>query len=157
MKKIKIPAKTIDKDVDIIVSGIDNVRVSLANCCSPVFGDDIIGYITKGKGITVHKTNCHNLSTLEIRTVPVAWNDTTTKRYLTNLLVYSNTRDNHMADMIQKMSMQDISVDSFQTIHKTDTITYQISIHVKGLDNLNKLIIELDKLPYIQKIERLMR
>ena len=157
IKKIKIPIKSIDKDVDIIVSGIDNVRVALANCCSPVFGDDIIGYITKGKGITVHKTNCHNLSTLEIRTVPVEWNKTTTKRYLCNLLAYSNTRDNHMADIVQKISMQDVSVDSIGNIHKTDTITYQLSVYVKGLENLNKLMLELEKLPYIHTVERLMR
>ncbi|WP_289478855.1 hypothetical protein, partial [Klebsiella pneumoniae] len=65
-KVVKINSKTID--ADIIVSGIDKVKVNLANCCNPVYGDPIIGYITKGNGITVHRMNCHNLEMLEDRT-----------------------------------------------------------------------------------------
>jgi len=157
IKKIKLPARILDRDVDIIVAGIDNVRVNLANCCRPVFGDDIIGYITKGNGISVHRTNCHNLSTLEKRTVSVDWNETTNKRYLSSVIIYSNTRENHMIDMVQKISMLDISVDSFHTINKTDTIIYEVSVYAKSLDNLNRLIIELNKLAFVDNVERLMR
>ena len=69
IKNVKINNKLID--ADIIVSGIDKVKVNLANCCNPVYGDSIIGYITKGNGITVHRMNCHNLEMLEDRTVEV--------------------------------------------------------------------------------------
>ena len=58
-KVVKISTKS--NDADIIVNGIDKVKVNLASCCSPVYGDEIVGYITKGNGITVHRINCHNL------------------------------------------------------------------------------------------------
>ena len=71
-KVVKAPPK--NPDTDIIVSGIDKVKVNLANCCNPIYGDDIIGYITKGNGISVHRKSCRNLETLENRIVPVNWN-----------------------------------------------------------------------------------
>ena len=46
---------------DIIVAGVDEIKVTLANCCTPVKDDEVIGYITKGNGIVVHRTNCHNI------------------------------------------------------------------------------------------------
>ena len=61
-KVVKAPPK--NPDTDIIVSGIDKVKVNLANCCNPIYGDDIIGYITKGNGISVHRKSCRNLETL---------------------------------------------------------------------------------------------
>ena len=79
-KIVKITSKQIE--ADIIVAGIDKVKVNLANCCNPVFGDEIIGYITKGNGISVHRANCHNLAMLDNRTVSVSWNKDTTKETL---------------------------------------------------------------------------
>ncbi|MBR2678821.1 MAG: bifunctional (p)ppGpp synthetase/guanosine-3',5'-bis(diphosphate) 3'-pyrophosphohydrolase, partial [Bacilli bacterium] len=93
-KKIKITERS--KDADIIVSGIDKVKVNLANCCNPVFGDPIVGYITKGNGITVHRINCHNLESLDDRIVEVNWNNNINKRYLTCLLVHTNDEKNYM-------------------------------------------------------------
>ena len=144
-------------DADIIVSGIDKVKVNLANCCCPVFGDDIIGYITKGNGITVHRTNCHNLEMLETRTLEVHWNTNVNKRYLTNLLIYSNSHENHMLSLIQTISNMNVSVDSIKTMSKTDAILYEASVYVTGLEQLTKLIALLDKQPYVDHTERMMR
>ena len=62
-----------DKQADIIVAGLDKVKVNLANCCNPVYGDEIIGYITKGNGISIHRVSCHNLDVFDNRTVEVNW------------------------------------------------------------------------------------
>lgn len=154
-KVVKVSSKSID--ADIIVSGIDKVKVNLANCCNPVYGDPIIGYITKGNGITVHRLHCHNLSMLEDRTLEVKWNDNSNKRYLTSLFIYTNTTENHMLDLMQTVSMLNVNVDSMNTVNKVDKITYEINCYVTGLEQLNKVILGLEKSSYVEKVERVMR
>jgi len=156
-KVAKVGNQNIDANADIIVSGIDQVRVNLAQCCNPVFGDDIIGYITMGNGISVHRSNCHNLASLEERNVEVSWNESFNKRYLSSLLISTTDVSNHMLDLIQKMSMLDIPVDSIHTINKVDGAIYDAQVYVRNLDHLNKLMTELQKQPYIEKIERVQR
>lgn len=154
-KVVKINPKNID--ADIIVSGIDKVKVNLANCCNPVYGDQIVGYITKGNGISVHRINCHNLSMLEDRTLEVSWNDSSNKRYLTYIIIYTNTNDNHMLDLMQVISMLNINVDGIKTVSKVDKIIYEVSCYVTGIDQLNKMILSLNKRDYVDNVERAMR
>ncbi len=154
-KVVKVTSKSID--ADIIVSGIDKVKVNLANCCNPVYGDQIIGYITKGNGISVHRLNCHNLETMHERTLEVLWNDNTNKRYLTSILIYTNTTDNHMLDLMQTISMMNVNVDSMNTVNKVDKITYEVNCYVTGIEQLNKVILALEKSQYVEKVERVMR
>lgn len=154
-KNIKITSS--NTDADIIVTGIDKVKVNLANCCNPVYGDEIIGYITKGNGISVHRINCHNLEMLEDRTLEVVWGSNSNKRYYTSLVVYTNTSDNHMLDLMQSISMLNISVDEIKTISRVDNILYEVGCYVTGLEQLNKAIMTLNKANYIDKVERVMR
>lgn len=156
-KIVKIAPRQID--ADIIVSGIDKVKVNLANCCNPIFGDEIIGYITKGNGISVHRRNCHNISMLENRILSISWNQESKldKRYLTLLLIYSNTHENKMAELVQKTSMLNINIDSIKMANKSKEIVYELGVYVKGIEHFNKLVLELEKQTYIDKVERLMR
>ncbi len=154
-KVVKISPKS--TDADIIVSGIDKVKVNLANCCNPVYGDAIVGYITKGNGISVHRLSCHNLEMVDDRTLEVSWNDNTNKRYLTSLLVYTNTIDNHMLDLMQTISMLNVNVDSMNTVNKVNKITYEVNCYVSGLEQLNKVVVALERSSYIEKVERAMR
>ena len=159
-KVVKMAPKTnFDSDTDLIVSGIDKVRVNLANCCNPVFGDDIIGYITRGNGISVHRSNCHNISMLDDRMVNVKWNELSNKekRYLTSLVIYTDDLDNRMADIVSKTSMMNINIDGIRTIGKEKGIVYAIDVYVRDLEQLDKLLMEYNKLTYIIKVERLMK
>ena len=154
-KVVKVIPKNID--TDIMVSGIDKVKVNLASCCSPVYGDEIVGYITKNNGITVHRISCHNLEMLEDRTVPVSWNTNTNKRYVTYLLIYTKDNDNHMLDLIQTISMMNVSVDGIKIINKGEKSMYEVACFVTGLDQLDKLLMTLNKNKYIEKTERAFR
>lgn len=155
-EKIKKPiAKA--SDADVIVDGIDKVKVNLANCCNPLPGDEIIGYITKGNGISVHRNHCHNLEFLENRIVPVHWNQATNEKYLTSIFVYCETKDNKLLEVLQKMSMFDIHVDRFVTMQRGDTTVYEIDLYVRSLDHLERVFKELEKLEYVKRIERAMR
>ena len=154
-KVVKVSPKSID--ADIIVSGIDKVKVNLANCCNPVYGDEIVGYITKGNGISVHRINCHNLDMLEDRTVDVAWNDNTNKRYECSILIYTDTIDNHMLDLMQSISMLNINVESIKTMSKADKNVYEVNCYVTGIEQLNKMLLAINKNTFVEKVERTMR
>ena len=158
-----VPAPKVTKisnssiDADIIVDGIDKVRVNLANCCCPVYGDEIVGYITKANGITVHRINCHNLDMLEDRTLDVHWNTNVNKRYLTFLLVYTNDGENRMLDLVQTISTMNVSVDGVKTVNKGDRNIYEVACYVTGLEQLDRLILVIKKHSYIDRVEREIR
>ena len=154
-KIVKIADK--DIDADIIVSGIDKVKVNLANCCNPVFGDPIVGYISKGNGIKVHRLHCHNLEMLEDRTLDVKWNTNINKRYMTSLLIHTNDSNNHMLDLIKLISSINVNVDGIKTMGKAEKIIYEVECYVTGLEQLNKLILSINNYEYVEKVERTMR
>ena len=154
-KVVKVPKKYVD--ADIVVSGIDKVKVNLANCCNPVYGDPIIGYITKGNGISVHRLNCHNLESIEDRTLEVVWNSNTNKRYLTCLLIYATDNENHMLDIVQCASIINVGVDEIKTINREDKAIYELNCYVTSVDHLNKLMVALNKNKYIEKVERAIK
>ena len=154
-KKVKITEKS--KDADIIVSGLDKVKVNLANCCNPVFGDPIVGYITKGNGITVHRINCHNLESLDDRIVEVSWNSNINKRYLTRLIVHTDDEKNYMLDLVQAIAAYNISVDGIKIMNKGEKSSYEITLYVTSLEQLEKLIMTLNRNKFVDKVEREMR
>lgn len=156
-KPKKVILKPIDNNSDIVVAGIDKVKVNLASCCDPLPGDEIIGYITKGNGISVHRKNCHNLEYLDNRTVMVNWSSKTNDKYETVILIHTDTTDNMLMEIMQKLSIFDLHVDRFLTIHEKIGIAYEVTMYVKDLTYLQKVVTELEKLSYVSKIERLSR
>ena len=159
-EKEKIKKNYVSKelpDSDVIVGGIDKVRVNLANCCNPIPGDEIIGYITKGNGISVHRRNCHNLDYLDNRTVLVEWNHNIDKKYETTIHVICKSKDNKIVDIIQKLSMLDVNVNRFFTINDEKNEIYEIDLFVKDLKHLDKAFIELQKFSFVKSVERVMR
>ena len=105
----------------------------------------------------MHRINCHNLEMLEDRTLEVCWGNNINKRYLTSLLVYTNDSSNHMLDLMQAISMLNVSVDEIKTINRGDNAMYEVGCYVTGLEQLNKVIMTLTKSSYVERIERVMR
>lgn len=157
-KPVKKPIiKQTDSNSDVVVAGIDKVKVNLANCCNPIPGDEIVGYITKGNGISVHRKECHNLEYLDNRTVSVSWSDNTKDKYETSILIHTKNESNNLIEVIQKLGMFDIHIERFITLRQKDEMIYEVDLFVKSLEYLNKVFREVEKLSYITKIERLMR
>ena len=145
----------IENDADIIVSGIDKVKVNIANCCHPVMGDDIIGFITKGNGITVHRSICHNIGDISDRCVEVTWNNQNKgHKYLTNLIIYSNETKSYMLDIMQNISMHNVNVVEFKTINSHGQLIYDVSLYVTDNLHIDKIINSLNKLKFITNVER---
>ena len=104
---------------DIIVEGIDSLKVNVANCCQPIPGDHIVGYITKGNGISVHRMSCPNMEQVEERVISVHWNETVSKKYHTSLLIEAENTKNVLLDIISKTSSGEIIVDSINTLKRS--------------------------------------
>lgn len=156
-KKVTPISKEINTNNDVVVGGIDKVKVNLANCCNPVPGDEIIGYITKGNGISIHRKDCHNLEFLDNRTVKVEWNEVTNKKYTTTINIYSKSKNNNLMDILQKLNILDIHIDRLISFAKDDQLVYEIDMLVNDTKHLEKAFIELKKLSYITNIERVIR
>lgn len=140
---------------DILVEGNDNIKVNLSGCCKPIPGDKIIGYITKGSGITVHRLNCLNVANLNDRLIQVKWNNDSTKKYFTDLIIHTNTSDN-LLDIITKASLNNIIIDSISTINKSEYKVYRLTVLVENVEKLNKFMVDLSNLSFTLKVERLL-
>ena len=153
-KEIKLKPVPKNRDTDIIVEGIDKIKVNISNCCNPLPGEDIIGYITKGNGITIHRRNCPNLYNREERIIDVSWNDSINNKYLATIMVYSKVNNNALLEIMQKATVSNISIDSMKTINKVDGVLYELDIWVKNLEQLNNFMRDLNNLSYIDNVER---
>ena len=94
---------------------------------------------------------------LEDRTVEVKWNEKSNKRYLSYLLVHTNDSENHMLDLVQTISMMNVSVDGIKIMAKGEKSIYEIACFTTGLEQLDKLILTLNKNKFIEKVEREIR
>jgi len=148
--------RQINNKNDILVEGMDDIKVSISGCCKPIPGDKIVGYITKGSGITVHRAICQNVSDLRERIISVRWNNDKVKKYFTDIIVHTNTSDN-LLDIITKASLNNIVIDSISTINKSEYKVYSLTVLVEDLEKLNKFMIDLSNLSFTLNVERLLK
>ena len=142
---------------DIIVEGIDDIKVNIASCCKPIKDDEIIGYITKGYGITIHRINCPNVSELQERFISVRWNSNTSKKYPTTLLLKLLDSKNMLFDIIAKTTNRNVVVESINNIKNNECYTCELTISVDNLEQLNKFINDLESIPNMLSAERLIK
>lgn len=150
-----ISKKKQEVDSDILVENMSSIKVTISGCCKPIPGDNIIGYITKGAGITVHRSNCINIMDLDERLINVKWNDNLNKKYPTDLLIYTN-EDDILLDIITKASSNDVVIDSIFTLNKSSLKVLSVTVLVKNIDVLDKFCKDLYNIGSVVKIERQM-
>ena len=153
-KVLKYSSKTMEASGDIIVDGMDDLKVSFGGCCTPVKGDDVVGYISKGNGITIHRRNCHNICNLNERIINVHWNDNASKKYVTNVIIYTDKKDNLLLDIISKTTSMNVGVKSVNTINNTDYNAYDLDILVDDKETLDRYMNVIGQLPFVTSIER---
>lgn len=150
-----ISKKKQEVDSDILVENMSSIKVTISGCCKPIPGDNIIGYITKGAGITVHRSNCKNIMDLDERLINVKWNDNLNKKYPTDLLIYTN-EDDILLDIITKASSNDVVIDSIFTLNKSSLKVLLVTVLVKNIEVLDKFCKDLYNIGSVVKIERQM-
>ncbi len=138
---------------DIIVAGTDDILVTIASCCKPVKGDKIVGYITKGEGIQVHKHDCINIKTSN-RLIDVEWNMASDTSYLTDLTIKVVKGKNQLLDIITKASQKDVYIESVKTIEDIDYTTFNVTIKTTNSEQLEMFINDLKSLPFLITVER---
>lgn len=138
---------------DIIVGGMGDILVNIAKCCKPVPGDKIVGYITKGEGITVHRCDCLNIRDND-RLVEVAWNINSESLYLTDMTIEAINTKNYFTDILAVFTKRNIQIDTLKTKELDSSYLYDVTLKVKNREDIEKLIIDLENLPFIVKVRR---
>lgn len=141
----------------IIVEGLERAKLHLGNCCQPVYGDEISGYISKGNGIIVHRVTCPNVEKASPeRFINVYWDkDFSGRIFDTTLKIIALDRRNLVADMINILNGCNVTIASVtSTKNRTGDCMAKFKLQVSGLNDLNNAILNLKKIPEIYQIER---
>lgn len=142
------------------VLGVGNLLTTIANCCMPVPHDDIIGYITKDRGVSVHRTDCKNIIHLKDkeqgRLIEVEWGDTDIHNYPVNLLIHANDRHGLLSDITRTLSDDKINVIAVNTISnkKDQTARMAVTIEIRDLQQLTRIIEKLAHLRNVIDVRR---
>ena len=138
---------------DIIVDGCDDILVNIAECCHPVKGDEIIGYITKGYGVSVHKKTCKNLKGIDTRLISVSWNNDSDNTYISKLKVITNNGDNNVLNIVTSASLKNVTITSINEFNKENTTGYNVIIKVKDKETLENFKESLRMLSFVKDVE----
>lgn len=142
----------------IIVKGIDNCLIKLSKCCNPLPGDEIIGYITKGRGVSVHRKDCVNINELlkeENRIIDVQWYNQEKVKYTVEIAIYANDRNGLLADIVQKINESKAKLLGVNAKASKERIaTTEVTLEVDSLESLNKIMRELRKIDSVYEVNR---
>lgn len=148
------------KDSDktpVYVPGVGKVAITLGNCCTPIPGDEIVGYITKGKGVTVHRKDCPNIANEKKRLIEVFWKDNlASSTYPVDLKIECHDRNNLIVEIMQIFAQKKISVTSLNAIfhNQTLTTTVAVTIYVSNAPALQDAINALSGIKGVYEINR---
>ena len=139
----------------IIIAGSNDILCSLATCCNPVYGEDIVGYITKGYGVKIHSKNCPNVDLNSERLIDAQWSSNLENRYTAKLKVYINDVNDILVQIVTLSTKDSIIIDSINLINRNKELFYNITCKVKNISDLHKFIDELKVISSVSKVERI--
>ena len=142
----------------VVVKGIDNCLVKFSKCCNPVPGDEIIGYITKGRGVSIHRKDCTNINSLlseEERIIDVEWYEDKKTNYNVDIEILSNDRTGLLADIVREITSQKINIMAVNTKTSKDRIaTIDVTIEVQDIEQLNQVVKAIRKVDSVYEVNR---
>ncbi|MDQ3412772.1 MAG: bifunctional (p)ppGpp synthetase/guanosine-3',5'-bis(diphosphate) 3'-pyrophosphohydrolase [Chloroflexota bacterium] len=139
------------------VMGVGDLLTNLATCCSPVPGDTIIGYVTRGRGITVHREDCPNVATLTDpeRLVPVSWGDRGQDTVPVTIRVHAWDRVGFLKDVSTLLADQKVNIISvLTTTHGDRTVTLLVTVEVEGIGQLSRILQKLEGIRDVYEVRR---
>ncbi len=146
----------------IVVKGMTDLSVRFSKCCSPVPGDEIVGFVTRGRGISIHRTDCVNVIDLpemeRVRLIDAEWQNPESdakEKYLAEVKIYANNRNGLLADITRALTEKNINILSMNTrTNKQGLVTMQTTFEISGIEELNRVIDKLSGIESIVDIER---
>jgi GTP pyrophosphokinase len=145
---------------DIDVSGVGNLLTQIANCCKPVPGDPIVGYVTQGRGVSIHHKNCKNIlnvdDDLSNRLIEVDWVDNTRANYPVEVEIIAYDRPGLVGDVAQVLSNDKLSIINLVTTtnKKQHEARINVTIEINDLDILSKVIDRFNQIPNVHSVTR---
>ncbi|MBE5868542.1 MAG: bifunctional (p)ppGpp synthetase/guanosine-3',5'-bis(diphosphate) 3'-pyrophosphohydrolase [Lachnospiraceae bacterium] len=145
----------------ITVKGITDVSVRFSKCCSPVPGDEIVGFVTRGRGVSIHRTDCINVLSLpeeeRVRLIEADWQtpEAGDEKYFVEINIYANNRNGLLADMTRILTEKDINILSLHTrVNKQELATIQVSFEIENREKLNHIVDKIRNIESVIDIER---
>ena len=142
----------------IVVKGIDNCLVKLSKCCNPLPGDEIIGYITKGRGVSVHRKDCVNVKDLlteDNRIIDVKWYEEAKENYNVNIEILANDRNGLLVDILNVVKETKAKLMGVNTKTTKERIAIMdLNIEVENIEELNKVIRAIKKVDSVYEVRR---
>jgi GTP pyrophosphokinase len=140
----------------IKIQGVDGLMVRYAQCCQPVPGDSVVGYVTQGRGISIHRADCPNLLTLsaEGRRVDIDWQETAGEAFAVRLAVTGEDRRGLYADIMEAVSQTGTNIRGADLHTKDGSVFGNIFVEVDNLPHLGKVLKAVRKVKGVTEIER---
>lgn len=144
----------------IVVHGVDSMMIEISGCCSPIPGDDIVGYITKGKGVKVHRRDCPNVVNEKARLIDVEWDENYigNEKYRADLLITATDRNLLLSDIITMLGQCKTNIQSVNGQIADDKINaiFKLTITVDNLSHLEATIVNLKKVESVVDVQRVI-
>ena len=146
----------------IVVKGIDDMAVRFSRCCNPVPGDEIVGFVTRGRGMSIHRTDCVNIINLSeaerIRLIDAEWEASITEergQYLSGIKLYANDRQGLLMEVSKVFTENKLDISSINThLSKQGVATMELGFIISGRDELTRVVEKLRQIPGVIDIER---
>ncbi|MFJ7744186.1 RelA/SpoT family protein [Peribacillus sp. NPDC097295] len=155
------PNSSKKRDSGVRVPGIDNLLIRLSRCCNPVPGDEIVGYITKGRGVSVHRQDCPNLESGESdhRLVPVEWESSINdrKEYIVEIEISGYDRRGLLNEVLQAVNETKTNISAVSgKSDRNKVATINMSIYIHNIAHLQKVVDRIKQIPDVYSVRRIM-
>ena len=154
-KQITLERRKNKNESGIVIAGSNDILCTLATCCNPVYGEDIVGYITRGYGVKIHSKNCPNIDLNSERLIDASWEGEANSRYTAKLKVYIDEVSDILLKIITLSTKSEIIVDSINLINRNNKLFYDITCKVKNINDLHKFIDEIKTISSVSSVERM--
>lgn len=160
MKKKEPEKMRIRHDGGVVIQGADNLLIRLSKCCNPVPGDKIVGYITRGRGVSIHRKDCPNVQQeddKENRLIDVEWEDTkANKTYDTELQIQGYDRSGMLNEILQVVNTQTGSISNVQgKVDNNQMAVVRLTISIQNLTELEEIVNKIKQIPDVYSVKRM--
>ncbi len=147
-------------DADLFIDGVGNLMTHIAGCCHPVPGDAIMGYITLGRGVSIHRQDCHNILQLQAdepdRIIKVDWSEAPQSAYPVEVMIEAFDRHGLLRDITALLDAEHINISAMQTLSdkRKNTVDMLITVEIESFTELSRVLSRLNQLPNVASARR---